>query len=31
VLKTDGMKVFILDGADDAKLFAQLIKGAKFS
>jgi hypothetical protein len=31
VLKADGMKVFILDGADDAKLFAQLIKGAKFS
>jgi hypothetical protein len=30
-IKTDGMKVFILDGDDDAKLFATLIKGTKFS
>ena len=31
VIKSDGLKVFILDGDDDAKLFAQLIKGTKFS
>jgi len=31
VLKLDGQKVFILDGDDDAKLFAQLIEGTKFS
>jgi hypothetical protein len=31
VVKLDGSKVFILDGDDDAKLFAQLIKGTKFS
>ncbi|HEY5945762.1 MAG TPA: hypothetical protein VIV40_09735 [Kofleriaceae bacterium] len=30
-IKTDGAKVFILDGSDDAKLLAQLIKGTKFS
>ncbi len=30
-IKTDGAKVFILDGDDDAKLFATLIKGTKFS
>ena len=30
-IKTDGTKVFILDGDDDAKLFATLIKGTKFS
>jgi hypothetical protein len=30
-IKSDGAKVFILDGDDDAKLFAQLIKGTKFS
>ena len=27
----DGKRVFILDGDDDAKLFAQLIKQTKFS
>src|SRR6185503_6030204 len=31
VVKTDGMKVFILDGSDDAKLLDKLIKGTKFS
>ena len=31
VVKTQGAKVFILDGSDDAKLLAQLIKGSKFS
>ncbi len=30
-IKTDGAKVFILEGDDDAKLFAKLIKGTKFS
>lgn len=30
-IKSEGTKVFILDGADDAKLFAQLIKQTKFS
>ncbi|HEY5928032.1 MAG TPA: hypothetical protein VIV11_40375, partial [Kofleriaceae bacterium] len=30
-IKTDGAKVFILDGDDDAKLFVTLIKGTKFS
>jgi hypothetical protein len=29
-IKTDGAKVFILDGDDDAKLFATLVKGTKF-
>jgi hypothetical protein len=31
VVKTEGTKVFILDGSDDAKLLAQLIKGTKVS
>jgi len=31
VVKTDGLKVFILDGSDDAKLLDKLIKGTKFS
>jgi hypothetical protein len=31
LIKTDGAKVLILDGSDDAKLFATLIKGTKFS
>jgi hypothetical protein len=30
-VKLDGMRVFILDGDDDDKLFAQLIKGTKVS
>lgn len=30
-VKQDGARVFILDGDDDAKLFAQLIKQTKFS
>jgi hypothetical protein len=30
-VKLDGMKVFILDGDSDEKLFAQLIKGTKIS
>jgi hypothetical protein len=30
-VKTEGTKVFILDGDDDAKLLAKLIKGTKFA
>jgi hypothetical protein len=30
-VEVQGTKVFILDGSDDAKLLAQLIKGTKFS
>jgi hypothetical protein len=30
-VKLDGTRVFILDGSDDAKLFAQLIKGTKIT
>ena len=30
LVKTEGLKVFVLDGSDDAKLLAQLAKGTKF-
>jgi hypothetical protein len=31
IVKAEGLKVFVLDGSDDAKLLAQLAKGTKFS